>query len=76
MNLCRKCNGKGYLVQERENDLTYESCPSCGMVCIQCSKDHKFVQFYGRSILDCPVCAIKRLLQAREVELDKLQRKS
>ena len=75
MSLCKKCNGKGYLVQEGESDLTHSPCPSCGTISIQCSKDHKYVQFYGRSTLDCPVCSVKRLLQAREMELDKLQRR-
>lgn len=75
MTLCRTCNGKGFITIETENTINYQPCETCGNKVLNCAKDHKRITFYGKSELDCPVCAIKRVLQARELEIDKLQRK-
>jgi len=73
--LCSRCNSKGFITTEYKDQTVIEPCNVCGNKVFMCNNDHPYVQFYSRSRMDCPLCAVKRLLQAREIEIRDLQKK-
>lgn len=73
--MCSECNGVGYKTITRESDVVIEQCKVCQMKVIICGKGHVNILFAGRSELDCPLCAVKRVLHASNLDVKRLENK-